>query len=335
MKRTRELLVLALWLLASNLMYAEPLHLLGIGNSFTENMLLLLPYLLPHQGSGELDVAYLYRPGATLDQYCETMKQGGRECSLFEFDPESGAWQETQHVRIDSVLRIKPWDVITLQQASGTSGLYDTVKPNLQMMLDSIEYYLPLARIAWHATWSYSRNSSHPNFSNYDFSQLKMDYAIEQTTLAVRNDFADRIDMIIHSQQLIKRLRQTALNDSLDLTSDGYHLSAFAAEAVSDLVYEMLLAPRLGVPITENSRGALGDTIHSASDFEYIKQVAYDVCHDTLIWEQLSENIIYKTEFYTITGLKLKQPVYRRPTIRRNYYLSGDIKNERIILLEE
>ena len=335
MKRTRELLFLALWLFASDHINAEPLHLLGIGNSFTENMLKFLPFLLPDRGSGELDVAYLFRPGATLDQYCETMKKGGRECSLFVFDIESGAWQETQHVRIDSILKMRQWDVITLQQASGISGLYDTVKPNLQMMLDSIEYYQPQARIAWHATWSYSRNSSHPNFSNYDFSQLKMDYAIEQTTLAVRNDFADRIDMIIHSQQLIKRLRETALNDSLDLTSDGYHLSAFAAEAVSDLVYEMLLAPRLGVPITKNARGALGDTIHSASDFEYIKQVAYDVCHDTLIWEQLSENIVYKTEFYSPLGLKLKQPVYRRPTIRRNYYLSGDIKNERIILLEE
>ncbi|MBP5499931.1 MAG: hypothetical protein J6Y05_04465, partial [Bacteroidales bacterium] len=77
------------------------------------------------------------------------------------------------------------------------------------------------------------------------------------------------------------------------------------------------------------------DTIRSASDFEYIKQVAYDVCHDTLIWEQLSENIVYKTEFYSITGLRLKQPVYLRPIIRRNYYLSGDVKNERIILLEE
>ncbi len=335
MKRTRELLVLALWLLASNLMYAEPLHLLGIGNSFTENMLLLLPYLLPHQGSGELDVAYLYRPGATLEQYCEMMKKDERVCSLFEFDAETGLWQQTQHVRIDSVLALKKWDVITVQQASAVSGMYNTIKPNLEEVLDRIEHYQPDAQIAWHMTWSYSHNSTNPLFKNYDYSQLKMDYAIEQTTMELKSDFADRIDMIIPSQQLIKKLRASEVNDSLDLTRDGYHLSLFAAEAVSDLVYEMLLAPRLGVPITENSRGALGDTIHSASDFEYIKQVAYDVCHDTLIWEHLSENIIYKTEFYTITGLKLKQPVYRRPTIRRNYYLSGDIKNERIILLEE
>ena len=335
MKRTRELLVLALWLLASNLMYAEPLHLLGIGNSFTENMLLLLPYLLPDKGSGELDVAYLYRPGATLEQYCEMMKKDERVCSLFEFDAETGLWQQTQHVRIDSVLALKKWDVITVQQASAVSGMYNTIKPNLEEVLDRIEHYQPDAQIAWHMTWSYSHNSTNPLFKNYDYSQLKMDYAIEQTTMELKSDFADRIDMIIPSQQLIKKLRASEVNDSLDLTRDGYHLSLFAAEAVSDLVYEMLLAPRLGVPITENSRGALGDTIHSASDFEYIKQVAYDVCHDTLIWEQLSENIIYKTEFYTITGLKLKQPVYRRPTIRRNYYLSGDIKNERIILLEE
>ena len=263
------------------------------------------------------------------------MKKDERVCSLFEFDAETGLWQQTQHVRIDSVLALKKWDVITVQQASAVSGMYNTIKPNLEEVLDRIEHYQPDAQIAWHMTWSYSHNSTNPLFKNYDYSQLKMDYAIEQTTMELKSDFADRIDMIIPSQQLIKKLRASEVNDSLDLTRDGYHLSLFAAEAVSDLVYEMLLAPRLGVPITENLRGALGDTIHSASDFEYIKQVAYEVCHDTLIWVHLSENIVYKTEFYSPTGLKLKQPVYRRPTIRRNYYLSGDIKNERIILLEE
>ncbi len=181
MKRTRELLVLALWLLASNLMYAEPLHLLGIGNSFTENMLLHLPYLLPQNGSGELDVAYLYRPGATLEQYCEMMKKDERVCSLFEFDAETGLWQQTQHVRIDSVLALKKWDVITVQQASAVSGMYNTIKPNLEEVLDRIEHYQPDAQIAWHMTWSYSHNSTNPLFKNYDYSQLKMDYAIEQT----------------------------------------------------------------------------------------------------------------------------------------------------------
>ena len=66
MKRTRELLFLALWLFASDHINAEPLHLLGIGNSFTENMLQFLPFLLPDRGSGELDVAYLFRPGKVV-----------------------------------------------------------------------------------------------------------------------------------------------------------------------------------------------------------------------------------------------------------------------------
>ena len=335
MKHACNLIILVLCIFTSSLLKAEPLHLLGIGNSFTEDMLQLLPFLLPDSGSGELDVAYLYRPGATLDQYCQMMKKDERECSFFEFDPVSGNWNMTDHVLIDSVLALKRWDVITLQQASPVSGFYNTIKPNLEVVLDTIEYYQPTAQIAWHATWSYSKTYNNSNYQNYDYSQLKMDYAIEHTTLELMDDFANRIDIIIPSQQLIKQLRLTALNDSLDLTRDGIHLSPFAAEAVSDLVYEILFAPRLGISIIENEHEAIKDTIHSASDFKIIKQMAFEVCHDSLIWEHLSENIVYKTEYYTLKGLKLKQPVYRTPIIRRNHYLSGDIKGERIVLLEE
>jgi len=334
MKFPRISLVLVLWTLTSNLLGAEPLRLLGIGNSFTENMLQQLPFLLPERGSGALDVAYLYRAGATMDNYCQMMKNDRRQCDLYEFDPECGEWNVTEGVLVDSVLTMKQWDVITLQQASSVSGLYNTIEPNLEVILDSIEHYQPQAMIAWHMTWSYSRNSKHPDFSVYDFSQLKMDYAIEQTTMELKEDFADRIDMIIPSQQLLKRLRQSELNDSLDLTRDGYHLSDFAAEAVSDLVYEMLLAPRLGVSVIENPYEAVIDSLHAPTDFKYIKQTAYDVCHDSLIWENLSENIIYKTEYYTLMGMRLWKPVYSRPIIRRNIFLSGDKKDEKVMLIE-
>lgn len=336
MKHILKPIVLALCLMVSALARAdEPLHLLGIGNSFTENMLHHLPYLLPDQGRGVLDVAYLYRGGATLDQYCQMMADRERRCSLFEFDGETGAWRETKGVLIDSVLMLKRWDVVTLQQASGISGHYETIKPNLETMLDTVEHYQPEALVAWHATWSYSRNSKHTNFTNYGNSQLQMDYAIERTTVALKRDFSDRIDMIIPSQPLLKRLRQTALNDSLDLTADGYHLAPFAAEAVSYLVYEMLLAPRLGVPVTDIEREGIGDTIHTAEDFKLAKQLAYEVSHDTLLWEHEPDDIVYRTDYYAPSGHRLQQPARMAPTIRCSHYLSGERKDERIILLDK
>ncbi len=337
MNRICKLIVLSLWGTVANFVEAEPLHLLGIGNSFTEMMLYQLPFLLPDSGYGELDLAYLYRPGGNLDQYRQMLQNRGRDCSLFEFDPVEGRWNRIDSVRIDSVLSLKQWDVITVQQSSDLSGMYNTIKPNLAVLLDTVEYYQPSAKIAWHATWSYSRNSQHPGFANYEFSQSKMDYAIEQTARNVKEDFADRIDMVIASQQLIKRLRLTALNDSVDLTSDGFHLAPFSSEAVSDLVYEMFMAPRLGVPVTENPREAIEDKSHSPEDYKLIKQMAYDVCHDPNIWEDqsdsIADNVIYKTEYYTLMGQRLEQPLYDSPIILKTYSLSGKTEVERVILL--
>lgn len=204
------------------------LHVLSIGNSFSEDAQRYLHQLSIAEGN-EIDCINLYIGGCSLkshwknalhDEPAYTVQHNGQTLLDDSDDLKPVTiyiWQALQH---------RPWDVITLQQASHDSGAYATYQPYLGYLAAYIRKWAPASRFLLHQTWAYEIDSDHPGFTRYQRSQENMYAALcsayERASKAIRAD-------LIPSGHVIQALRKHPAfdyeNGAPSLCRDGFHMS--------------------------------------------------------------------------------------------------------------
>ncbi|MCQ2770790.1 MAG: DUF4886 domain-containing protein, partial [Clostridia bacterium] len=119
-----------------------------------------------------------------------------------------------------AVLTSMDWDIITIQQASGYSGLSGTYNDDINTIINVVKTYCPNAKIYWHMTWAYQSNSGHADFAKYDKDRTKMYNGIID---AVQNKILtnDSFSGVIPVGTMIENLRGLVGDN---ITRDGYHL---------------------------------------------------------------------------------------------------------------
>jgi hypothetical protein len=135
-------------------------------------------------------------------------------------------------------LELYDWDIITFQQASGSSGQANSLG-NLQNLIDYVHTNKtnPNAKFYWHMTWSYSQFTAHNSFPNYNKDQMTMYNAIVDVTkncIVPNQNFVG----IIPAGTTVQNYRDRDGNDSVIESkyitiSDGYHLQTYAKVAVA------------------------------------------------------------------------------------------------------
>lgn len=199
---------------------SHTVRILAVGNSFSVDAMEYLWHICRAGGMRSIVLGNLYIGGCSLDTHWKNIQGCLRAYTYFE--NTDGHWQSTPDVSVQQALAKENWDVITMQQASGSSGIPSTYT-HLPDVYDFLQTHKtnPLAQIWWHMTWSYQQDSTHKEFSNYRCDQLTMNRAIADT---VRNTVlpARRFSGLIPSGAAIRNLRR---NVGDVLTRDGYHLS--------------------------------------------------------------------------------------------------------------
>ena len=123
----------------------EPeISILMIGNSFTQDEASYLPALF-HEAFPTVNChfAILYSPGASLlDQYDKfTNNTAYNTYSVYNF--KLGKWKNTSNSEtMKAALSERKWDIITFQQNSANSGKYETIKTNLNTLINAIYSYI-------------------------------------------------------------------------------------------------------------------------------------------------------------------------------------------------
>ena len=236
------------------------LRILAIGNSFSDDGMEHLPALLADMGIKQVELARLYVGGCTLERHMQFFDKQQEAYTFYTSKRGENKWvkHDKKH-SIQSALAMGEWDIITMQQASGYSGQYETIKPHLARLVDVVRKAQPRAHLAWHITWSYSTESKHQHFPHYDNSQPKMDAAIMQAVMQIRSDF-DCIDYFIPSGTAIRMLRLSPVNNApKDFTRDGYHLDYGAGRyAAACTWYETLVRPFAGKPVVSSTLEIVG-----------------------------------------------------------------------------
>ena len=219
---------------------AKHLRILAIGNSFSVDGMEYLWDICKAAGIENVTLGNLYIGGCTLAKHWTNIS--GKKAAYKYNKNTAGSWVTTEDVSVQSAMQDEYWDVITVQQASGSSGLPDTYG-KLGNILGWIEEHKPNpeAKILWHMTWAYQSDSDHKNFPNYDSNQMTMYEAITSTVQStVLTD--ERIDGVIPSGTAIQNLRTSYVGDTV--TRDGYHLHKGIGRYTAGLVWFSVITGR-------------------------------------------------------------------------------------------
>ena len=199
------------------------MKVLSIGNSFSQDAHKWL-HSLAKQNGIDMQTLNLYIGGCSLERHWSNIQTNAE---AYDFQPNgiSTNWQ----ISIESALKLTDWDVVTVQQVSGKSGVIDTYEPYLSELVALIRKHQPKAEIWIHQSWAYEQDvTDHPQFAEYyDNNQQKMIDAIVETTEKVAATIPAKI---IPAGELIQKLRTTVpefdyAHGGRSLNRDGYHMT--------------------------------------------------------------------------------------------------------------
>ncbi|MBQ3149677.1 MAG: DUF4886 domain-containing protein [Clostridia bacterium] len=197
------------------------MKVLSVGNSFSEDAHRYLHTVASLHGE-EIETFNLYIGGCSLERHWENYLNEAEE-----YDLEINGEDPSRKISINEALTMTDFDVITLQQVSGLSGIYDSYHPYLKNLSDVIRKSQPKAKLMFHRTWSYEIDSAHGDFVLYNNDQKQMyDRLCEASEKASELICAD----IIPTGTVIQMLRETVpefdyRNGGISLCRDGFHLS--------------------------------------------------------------------------------------------------------------
>lgn len=234
------------------------IRILAIGNSFSEDAIEHQLYPIAKAGDVKMIIGNIYIPGCSIDRHAENIKADKAEYEYRKIGLD-GQRNIVYGKRLIEGIADEQWDYISVQQASGVSGLADSYS-QLKFLVDWVKGVAPSATVVFHQTWAYSKNAEHKEFVNYDNDTQKMHNAIINASTRAATDAG--IDLIIPVGKSIQGVRGM-LRDT-ELTRDGYHLDPrFGRYIAAATWYEVLS----GKSIDDNSyvpEGVTSDEITAA-----------------------------------------------------------------------
>ena len=212
----------------------KKIRCLAIGNSFSEDATYYLYQIAKSAGIDEVVIGNLYIGGCSLATHWNNAKTGSK---AYDYQKNTnGTWVHNKNTAMEVGIKDENWDVITLQQVSGLSGVASTYNSDLTNLIDFINSKKTnkSAKLVWHMTWAYQSDSTHTDFSRYNKNQLTMYNAIVnavQEKIVTNSSF----NLIIPAGTAIQNVRTSFVGDNL--TRDGYHLTLDLGRYIAGLTW--------------------------------------------------------------------------------------------------
>ena len=204
------------------------MKILSIGNSFSEDATAYL------QGAsdGEIFVRNLFIGGCSLERHANNIKTGASE---YDYQKDGVC---VEKISIPDALKREKWDVVTVQQVSGLSGIYESYEPYMTEVLNYVRKCLPDVKIVLHRTWAYEVGSTHDDFPRYGCSQPVMFEKIIEASTAAAKKHALSIIPVGNAVQEARKLPEFDISHGgVSITRDTFHLSLPYGRYLAALVW--------------------------------------------------------------------------------------------------
>ena len=193
--------------------------MLAIGNSFSQDAIEQYLYELARAQGDSLVIGNAYIGGCSIDRHYTNLL---KDSALYAYRKVvGGVRSERKKWTLKQIIRDEQWDIISLQQASQLSGVFESYK-NLPAFKRLVESYITNFHVefVWHMTWAYAEDFKSSRFQPYDNKQRQMYSDIISTMLSVMPAIGNpRIVPTGTAVQLVRHRLGDILN------RDGMHLS--------------------------------------------------------------------------------------------------------------
>ena len=199
----------------------QPIRVLAIGNSFSDDAIVQYLYELANEAGIKMIIGNAYRGGQSLSGHWADVTEQRNTIEYRKII--QGKYTSTPGSALSTIIQDEPWDYISFQQVSQESGQTGTIEPSLTRLMEYTKSLQtnPNAQYGYHMTWAYAKSSTHGGFANYGNSQQAMYDSIVQTVQHVMATHPE-LTFLAPSGTAIQNARTTYIGDNLD--RDGYHL---------------------------------------------------------------------------------------------------------------
>ena len=265
MRRVAVFAFLSCLLLISLSGIGKNLRVLAIGNSFSADAVEQYLWELAAEAGDTLIIGNAYIGGCNIDRHTANFENAAPAYSYRLI--EGGELSATEGVTLQDIISDRPWDIISLQQASPLSGKASSYG-NLPLLISYVRETMPDkdAEIVWHNTWAYADSFDSDNFNYYGYSQEAMNDSIMNVTATIIP--AAGIRRVIPSGVAIQNAR-ARFGDILN--RDGYHLAIPLGRYVAACAWAEFLTGKdvreLGFKpedLTEEEAGKAREAAHTA-----------------------------------------------------------------------
>ena len=213
--------------------------ILGIGNSYTHDSMWMLGAIYKAEKNQDVILGIAYEGGCPLDDHVK-FYNNNEPCYNFNYyDPKVGKWVTTQNVTLQEIIVATDWDLVSMQQSSGKSGVetsYNSDIDTIQGFVKNDLGYTPT--FFWNMTWSYPgvdipgdgytvddapNNYAYKNYYNSDEK-----YMYQMITQTVQNKIIpnDTFNWIMPTGTAVQNAKESKLTPE-DLYRDYTHLNDY------------------------------------------------------------------------------------------------------------
>ncbi|MDE5929040.1 MAG: DUF4886 domain-containing protein [Muribaculaceae bacterium] len=208
---------------------SDIVRILAVGNSFSEDALDYYFHDICKAAGKNVIVGNLYIGGCSIDRHLLNA-QTDSAAYRFRRIGLDGATLTTSPVRMSEALGSDDWDYVSLQQASGVSGIYSSYAHLGELIAYVDSLTSEKTRLIWHQTWAYSPTSDHGEYSNYASDQHVMyDSIVSACARAMAEHKA--LALVVPVGTAVQNARHAGGNP--DLTRDGYHLDVIIGRYIA------------------------------------------------------------------------------------------------------
>lgn len=240
------------------------LRILFIGNSFTDDAVKHLPGMIRAAGLGSrITMAQMYYGGRIMQEYNDWTKA---DYTLYKFEAGDSGWTtHADKVSIADVVACGRWDIITMQEHTGNwhgwiwnsdeKSCFDGMFSKLNAAQSTTPKYWYIFSQAYFRMTNIGTGSR-----DYMTWPLENTRAAQLSMYSVISEFAGKVmencpfDGILATGTMLQNLRTSELDNSMDLTRDGYHMDyGITRYGAACLLFESLVTPKFGVNLDSNT----------------------------------------------------------------------------------